>query len=164
MALQDDVIAALRVEFADQVTGEGSHAGQRWVELRRDRIVDALRLCRDRLGANLLMDLTAVDWLDRGKVERFQLVYQLFSLSRNEFARVKAWVPESDPEIDTVSALWKAAGWAEREVWDLYGIRFRGSRDHRRLVLPENYPGHPLRKDYPLIGQGERNNFPKYGL
>jgi NADH-quinone oxidoreductase subunit C len=164
MALQDDVVAALRADYPDEVVGEGAHAGQRWIELRRDRIVDALRLCRDRLGADMLMDLTAVDWLDQGKRERFQIVYQLFSLGRNEYARVKAWVPEDDPEIATVTPLWKAAGWAEREVWDLFGIRFAGNRDLRRLVLPENYPGHPLRKDYPLIGHGERNNFPRYGL
>ena len=67
-----------------------------------------------------------------------------------------------DPLIDSVSALWRSAPWAEREVWDFFGIKFKGHPDLKRIQLPENYEGHPLRKDYPLTGRGERMDFPRY--
>lgn len=152
----------VRARFPDEVTGEGSHAGQMWIEVRRDRIVDILTAVRDELQFEMLMDLTAVDWLNQGTSERFSIVYELYSLTHSAYFRLKAWVPESDPEIDSIHGVWKAAPFAEREVWDMYGIRFRGLADHKRILLPEAYVGHPLRKDYPLIGQGERYDFPKH--
>ncbi len=90
------------------------------------------------------------------------MVYNLCSIGTGARARVKAFVPEGDPEIDSASALWKAAPWAEREVYDLYGIRFRNHPDLKRILMPDDYEGHPLRKDYPLQGRGERQNFPRY--
>ncbi|MEQ1500841.1 MAG: NADH-quinone oxidoreductase subunit C [Myxococcota bacterium] len=152
----------VRTRFADQVLGVGIHAGQRWIDIRRDQVVDVLKALRDELGFEMLMDLTAVDWLNQGKPERFAVIYQLYSLTHNEYYRLRAWVPEDDPEIDTISALWKAAPFAEREVFDMYGLRFRGHHDLKRILLPDHYPGHPLRKDYPLTGNGERYDFPKH--
>jgi NADH-quinone oxidoreductase subunit C len=152
----------VRSRFPDQVVGAGAHAGQRWIEVRRDRIVEILRTLRDECSFEMLMDLTAVDYLDKGAPERFCVVYVLFSLSENQYFRVKAWVPEVEPEIDTVSAVWKAAPFAEREVFDMFGIRFRGHADLKRILLPDHYPGFPLRKDYPLTGHGERYDFPKH--
>jgi NADH-quinone oxidoreductase subunit C len=108
------------------------------------------------------MDLTAVDWLNQGMPERFCVVYNLYSFKENTRTRVKAFVPEGDPVIDSVSSLWRAAPWAEREVWDFFGIKFKGHPGLKRIQLPENYEGHPLRKDYPLTGRGERMNFPRY--
>jgi NADH-quinone oxidoreductase subunit C len=95
----------------------------------------------------MLVDLTAVDYL--GETPRFEVVYHLLSLKHNHRVRIKARVLESAPEIDTVISVWPAAGWMEREVWDLYGIRFRGHPDLRRILLYEEFEGHPLRKDYP---------------
>lgn len=164
MSLEEEAIARLRETFPLGVVGAGAHAGQQWVEMDRGSIVAALLLCRTELGCDMLTDLTAVDWMDRGKPERFQVVYQLYAMAKNQSFRLKVWVPETDPSVPSATSVWKAAGWAEREVWDLFGITFPGNPDLRRLVLPENYTGHPLRKDYPLIGQGERNNFPRYGL
>ena len=157
-----DPIETLKTKFADQMLGVGTHAGQAWVDVKRDRIVDVLRTLRDECGFDLLTDLTAVDYLNQGMPERFAVVYNLYSVKDNVRTRVKAWVPESDPIIDTASALWRAAPWAEREVWDLMGIKFKGHPDLKRIQLPENYEGHPLRKDYPLTGRGERMNFPRY--
>jgi len=157
-----DPIETLKTKFADQVLGVGTHAGQAWVDVKRDRIVDVLRTLRDECGFDLLTDLTAVDYLNQGMPERFAVVYNLYSVKDNVRTRVKAWVPESDPTIDTASALWKSAPWAEREVWDLMGLKFKGHPDLKRIQLPENYEGHPLRKDYPLTGRGERMNFPRY--
>jgi NADH-quinone oxidoreductase subunit C len=152
----------VRTRFADQVVGGGSHAGQLWIEVKRDRIVEILTTLRDELGFDFLMDLTAVDWLDQGRPERFCMVYQLYSMANNGYFRVKAWLPEDDAEIDTVSGVWKAAPFAEREVFDMFGIRFRGHADLKRILLPDHYPGFPLRKDYPLTGHGERYDFPKH--
>lgn len=113
------------------------------------RIVDVLRFLRDapELRFEMLSDLTAVDYL--GQSPRFEVVYHLLALGRNERVRVKARVSEEAPEIDSAVAIWPAANWMEREVWDLYGIRFRGHPDLRRILLYEEFQGHPLRKDYP---------------
>ena len=112
-------------------------------------IVPVMRLLRDAPGLDfdMLMDLTAVDYL--GETPRFEVVYHLYSLKQGHRLRVKARVPEEPAEIDTLVELWKSADWMEREVWDLYGIRFRGHPDLRRILLYEEFEGHPLRKDYP---------------
>ena len=161
-ALSGDPVERVRERFPDQVLGTAAHAGQRAVLVRRDRVLEILRMLRDEAGFDVLADLTAVDYLDRGQPERFCVVYNLHSLGTGARTRVKAFVPEADPVIDSASGLWKAAPWAEREVYDLFGIRFRGHPDLKRILLPESYEGHPLRKDYPLRGRGERGNFPRY--
>jgi len=157
-----DPIEAVKTTFADQVLGTGTHAGQPWIDVKRDRIVDIVKMIRDEGAYDMLSDLTAVDYLNQGLPERYAVVYQLYSVKDNARARVKAWVPEADPAIDSVSGLFRSAPWAEREVWDLMGITFKGHPDLKRLMLPENYDGHPLRKDYPLTGRGERMDFPRY--
>ncbi len=162
MDLQQASIDLVRSAFPDEIVAEGQHAGQRWLELRRDRVLEILTRLRDELKFEMLMDLSAVDWLDQGKPERFSVVWQLFSVTHNEYFRLKAWVPEDDPEIDSVVSVWKSADWAEREVFDLFGVRFRGHPNLKRILMPDNYTGHPLRKDYPLTGKGERYDFPKH--
>jgi NADH-quinone oxidoreductase subunit C len=157
-----DPIETLKAKFADQVLGVGTHAGQAWVDVKRDRIVDVLKTLRDECGYDMLTDITAVDYLNQGMAERFAVVYNLYSVKDNVRTRVKAWVPEADATIDSASALWRSAPWAEREVWDLMGIKFKGHPDLKRIQLPETYEGHPLRKDYPLTGRGERMDFPRY--
>ncbi|HLF93820.1 MAG TPA: NADH-quinone oxidoreductase subunit C [Planctomycetota bacterium] len=157
-----DPIETIKAKFADQVLGLHEHAGQKYVHVKRDRIVELLKALRDECGFDSLTDLTAVDYLNQGMPERFCVVYNLYSFKENVRTRVKAFVPEGDASIDSVSALWKSAPWAEREVYDLFGITFKGHPDLKRLVLPEGYEGHPLRKDYPLTGRGERMDFPRY--
>jgi len=157
-----DPIETVKTKFADQVLGTGAHAGQPWVDVKRDRFADIVKMLRDEGGYDMLTDVTAVDYLNQGMPERYAVVYQFYSVKENARTRVKAWVPEADPTIDSVSALYRSAPWAEREVWDLMGIKFKGHPDLKRIQLPENYEGHPLRKDYPLTGRGERMNFPRY--
>ena len=113
------------------------------------RILDVFRLLRDdaELEFEMLSDVTAVDYL--GEEPRFEVVYHLYSVAKNHRVRIKARVAESAPEIDSAVAVWPSANWMEREVWDLYGIRFRDHPDPRRLLLYEEFEGHPLRKDYP---------------
>ncbi len=113
------------------------------------RLVDVMRFLRDdaECAFEMLTDLTAVDYL--GQQPRFEVVYHLYSLAKNKRLRVKARVAEKAPEIATLCELWASANWMEREVWDLYGIRFAGHPDLRRILLYEEFQGHPLRKDYP---------------
>jgi NADH/F420H2 dehydrogenase subunit C len=158
------LVEKLKAAMPNAVTASGSFAGQHWVETERGNTLAVLRLLRDDpdYSFDCLLDLTAVDWLNEGKQERFCVVYTLLSYRDNTYFRVKAWVPEEDPVIDSASGLWKSAPWAEREVFDMYGIEFEGHPGLQRLMLPDYYTGHPLRKDYPLTGAGERDNFPKY--
>ncbi len=113
------------------------------------RVVDVLGFLRDQPGLEfeMLSDVTAVDYL--GEQPRFEVVYHLYSVARNHRVRIKARVSEDAPEIDSAVSLYASANWMEREVWDLYGIRFRGHPDLRRILLYDEFEGHPLRKDYP---------------
>ncbi len=158
------VVEKVRNVKADAVVATGAHAGQPWLEVRREQVHDVLAFLQSdpECAFDCLMDLTAVDHLNQGAPERYAVVYTLYSFPFNRYLRVKSWVPEDEPSIDSASDLWKAAPWAEREVFDLYGIEFRNHPDLKRLMLPEYYTGHPLRKDYPLRGMGERDHFPTY--
>lgn len=115
------------------------------------------------LDFNFLMDLTAVDYLFYAggritKEHRFEVVYHFYSLKHNHRVRLKVPLGEENPEIDTLSDLWPSANWYEREVWDMFGIRFRGHPNLKRILMYEEFQGHALRKDYafnkrqPLIG------------
>ncbi len=101
-------------------------------------------------GFSMLMDLFAVDylfWEEKGL--RFELVYNLYSLTKNQRLFVKVRLAESDPAIDSVTAIWPAADWYEREAWDMFGIQFKGHPNLKRILMYEEFEGHPLRKDYP---------------
>ncbi|HEU4431465.1 MAG TPA: NADH-quinone oxidoreductase subunit C [Myxococcota bacterium] len=113
------------------------------------QIADVMRFLRDDADCqfDMLTDLTAVDYL--GEEPRFEVVYHLYSVPKNKRLRVKARVAEQSAEIATLCPLWPSANWMEREVWDLYGVRFVGHPDLRRILLYEEFQGHPLRKDYP---------------
>ncbi|MBF0511200.1 MAG: NADH-quinone oxidoreductase subunit C [Candidatus Omnitrophica bacterium] len=107
------------------------------------------------LDFNYLMDLTAVDYLffAGGRIEkraRFEVVYHFFSLKHNHRLRLKVPVEEQNPEIDSLTGLWASANWFEREVWDMFGIRFKGHPDLKRILMYEEFQGHALRKDYPF--------------
>ncbi|MFM9195595.1 MAG: NADH-quinone oxidoreductase subunit C [Planctomycetia bacterium] len=127
---------------------------------------DVLAFLKER-GFDLLVDVSCVDYLEyRGATRRYGLVYLLASTTTNQRLTVRVFVDdpataaEQGPTVRSVVPLWQAADWLEREVWDLFGIRFAGHPDLRRLVMPEEFTAHPLRKDYPLQGRGERHNFP----
>jgi NADH-quinone oxidoreductase subunit C len=115
----------------------------------KERLVEVMRFLRDdpELAFEMLTDLTCVDYL--GETPRFEMVYHLYSVAKNHRLRIKARVPEEPCEIATLCPVWPSANWMEREVWDLYGVRFTGHPDLRRLLLYEEFQGHPLRKDYP---------------
>ncbi len=101
-------------------------------------------------GYNFFEDMTAVDWHPMSP--RFQLSYHLLSHSRKERIRLRTTIDEPDPAIETITSVWPAANFYEREVFDLFGIRFEGHPNLRRIMMPEDWNGHPLRKDYPVEG------------
>lgn len=152
-------IEALKSEFPGLESSE--FRGQWRVAVPRQSVFEVLRALRERHGFDMLADLTCVDYLYyRGARERFGLVYVLTDTRRNRRIIVRTFTSDPEPSVPSVVHLWEGANWLEREVWDLFGIRFEGHPDLRRIVLPEQFTAHPLRKDYPLQGRGERHNFP----
>ena len=133
----------------DAVQETHARLGDATARVDPTRIIEVLQLLRDdpELEFEMLTDVTAVDYL--GEVPRFEVVYHLYSVAKNHRVRIKARVAGDAPEIESAVALWPSANWMEREVWDLYGIRFRNHPDLRRILLYEQFDGHPLRKDYP---------------
>jgi NADH-quinone oxidoreductase subunit C len=126
-----------------------------------ESLFEVLRMAKERLGFDLLVDITCVDYLNyRGAKDRFGLVYLLANSETNERITLRAFVGDSRPAAPSAVPLWEGANWLEREVWDMFGIRFEGHPDLRRILLPEEFTAFPLRKDYPLQGRGERHNFP----
>jgi len=154
----DDVVAALAERFGS--VEPSVYRGQTRVVVPAAVAFDALRLLKGR-GFDLLVDITCVDYLDyKGAKNRYGLVYLLANTVTNQRLTLRVFVDDPDPMVPSVVTLWEGANWLEREVWDLFGIRFEGHPDLRRLVMPEEFTAHPLRKDYPLQGRGERHNFP----
>lgn len=149
---------ALLARFAGLETS--TFRGQQRVVVPVESLTAAMQLLKDS-GFDLLVDVTCVDYLEyRGASSRYGLVYLLSNTRTNERLIVRCFVDDPEPQVPSMVPLWPAANWLEREVWDLFGIRFAGHPDHRRLVMPEEFTAHPLRKDYPLQGRGERHNFP----
>ena len=123
-------------------------------------LLDVLRCLKDECGFDMLVDLTAVDYLEYPQArDRFGVIYAVTSTTSKERLWVKVLLNEPDLELPSVVPLWQGANWLEREVYDMFGIRFRGHPDLRRILLPDGFTAFPLRKDYPLQGRGERHNF-----
>ncbi|NUQ62449.1 MAG: NADH-quinone oxidoreductase subunit C [Pirellulales bacterium] len=135
--------------------------GQTRVVVPVDRLHEVLKFLKEGRGFDFLVDITCVDYLYyRDAVDRFGLVYLVANTATNERITIRALVNDPDPEAPSVVDLWRGADWMEREVWDLFGVRFTGHPDLRRILLPDEFSAFPLRKDYPLQGRGERHNFP----
>ena len=134
-----------------------SFRGQLRVVVPAESLESALRMVKDELGFDLLVDITCVDYLHyRGARDRFGLVYLLANTSNNQRVTLRVMLNEPNLTVPTAVPLWEGANWLEREVWDMFGIQFEGHPDLRRILLPDEFDSHPLRKDYPLQGQGER--------
>jgi len=113
------------------------------------KIVPVLQTLRDESGFDFLIDITAVDYFP-AQEPRFHLVYHIVSTTTHQVLRLRALLNGNSPTIPTAEALWPNANWYEREVWDMFGIKFEGHSDLRRIIMPYEWEGHPLRKDYPL--------------
>jgi NADH-quinone oxidoreductase subunit C len=135
--------------------------GETRVVAPAESLHNVLQTLKEQHGFDLLVDVTCVDYLNyRDAKNRFGLVYLLANTETNRRITVRCFVNDPEPTVPSVVGLWEGANWLEREVWDMFGIRFAGHPDLRRILLPEEFAAHPLRKDYPLQGRGERHNFP----
>lgn len=146
----DELLAHLREIFHDRILDRHQQCGDATVVIGREHALEIFQALRDRpeLAFDMLIDLTAVDYL--GKAPRFEVVSHFYSLTHNHRLRVKIRVPEDEPWVQSLSDVWKSANWLERECWDMFGIRFVGHPDPRRILMYEEFIGHPLRKDYPV--------------
>ena len=136
---------------------------QTYVRVPPNRLIEVMRFLRDdaELAFEQLSDLTCVDYLNfPDATDRFAVVYSLLSLTLGHRIWVKCFVNDPDPTVPSVVPIWNAANWLEREMWDMFGVRFEGHPDLRRILTWEGFGAHPLRKDYPLRGRGERENYP----
>jgi NADH-quinone oxidoreductase subunit C len=134
------------------VTGARRELGELVVDVTRDAARPLLRQLRDKFAFAQVMDICGVDYPQRQP--RFDVVYNLLSVTRNQRLRVIVQTDEATP-VQSVSGIWPCATWWEREVWDLFGISFDGLTDHRRILSDYNFEGHALRKDFPLTGYVE---------
>jgi NADH-quinone oxidoreductase subunit C len=141
----------LRERFGGRILDGYSFCGDDILVVSREGFAEFVRALKEdpERGFDFLTDITCVDYLGK-KEPRFEMIYHFYSIARRERLRVKVPVPEADPSVDSLTPLWRGADWLEREVWDMFGIRFAGHPDLRRVLLYEEFRGHPLRKDYPV--------------
>lgn len=143
-------VGKLKEKFSGSVLDVTEFRGETTVTVKKEEVVAISTFVKEELGYNLLCDVCGVDYL--GQAPRFMVVYHLFNVSSKERLRLKVPVEESDARVDTVSGVWGTANWHERECWDLMGISFNNHPDLRRILMADDWEGHPLRKDYPLQG------------
>lgn len=146
------VIDSIQTQFPESIEATTEFRGDLTLQIRK---VDIVRVCEfvkstPQLSFDMLIDLLGVDmYRPQG---RFEIVYILYSLISKTYLRLKVLVDEDDPVVPTVTGIWSGANWAERETYDMIGVRFDGHPDLRRLYMPEEYEYFPLRKDFPLMG------------
>jgi NADH-quinone oxidoreductase subunit C len=152
-------LTAIQSRFPDAALSQ--FRGQSRFVVGPSVMVDYFAFLRNNLDFDMLVDITCVDYLNfRGAEHRFGLVYLLCKTESAERLTVRVYLDEPQLTVPSLVPLWEGANWMEREVWDMFGIQFAGHPDLRRILLPEEFTAHPLRKDYPLQGRGERHNFP----
>jgi NADH-quinone oxidoreductase subunit C len=169
MSSSDEIVAMLRARFSDlpvearPLVVQGDRPGdQAFVRIEPGRLIEVLRFLRDdpRTKFEQLCDLTCVDYLNfPGATDRFGVVYALLSLTHSHRLWIKCFVNDPEPRVPSVVSLWPGAEWMEREVFDMFGVVFEGHPDLRRILTWEGFAAHPLRKDYPLRGKGERESY-----
>lgn len=152
-------------KFGSAIDDVTEHLGELTLDVRRDDLAVVCRELRDDVGFEQLVDLCGVDYLEydegRWNRPRFAVVYHLLSLQRNERLRLRAFLDDELPIVDSVVSIWASANWYEREAFDLFGIVFEGHPDLRRILTDYGFVGHPFRKDFPLIGQVEMRYDPE---
>lgn len=152
---------ALKSKFPDGGLAFSQFRDNRRVVVPAAKLLPVLSLLKTDLGFDMLAEITAVDYLEyEGATDRFGVVYVVLNIQTGERLIVKTFVNDPNPTLPSMYSLWKSADWLEREIYDMFGITFNGHPDLRRILSPDEFTAHPLRKDYPLKGRGERHNFP----
>ncbi|HZQ93123.1 MAG TPA: NADH-quinone oxidoreductase subunit C [Terriglobales bacterium] len=147
---ESEMVARLRQRFGSGISEASTYLGQNYLIVDRSVAYDVLALMRDDEEFDYLVDVTCVHYPERAK--QFEVVWIVYSFARNERIRVKTGVAEGEA-APSVVALWGTANWLEREAFDMFGVQFDGHPDMRRILLPDDWKGHPLRKDYGIIQQ-----------
>jgi NADH-quinone oxidoreductase subunit C len=159
MGTSATTLSAIQARFPGATISQ--FRGDSRIVVERRAMIDFFSFLQQHLGFDMLVDVTCVDYLNyRGAAHRFGLVYLLCKTESAERLTVRVFLDEPHLTVPSLVPLWEGANWMEREVWDMFGIHFEGHPDLRRILLPEEFTAHPLRKDYPLQGRGERHNFP----
>lgn len=154
------ILDKLKVRFGERMWQYSTFRDNERVVVPAENLYGFLLFLRDDCGFDMLSDVTCVDYLYyRGAKDRFGLVYVLVNTADNLRLIVRSFLNEPNLTVRSAVPLWESANWLEREVYDMYGIRFEGHPDLRRILMPEEFVDYPLRKDYPLRGRGERHNF-----
>jgi len=148
--LDNELVKRYKSLFGDAIREAWSDRKQAILVVDRERLREIAQYSRDDEQFDFLTDLTAVDWPKREK--RFDVVLNLYSFAKNERLRLKAHAAENEP-VPSVTSVWGTANWLEREAYDMFGIRFEGHPDLKRILLPDEWQGHPLRKDYDILTQ-----------
>ena len=150
---ESELARDVKERFGERIRETSTYLGQNFIVAQPEAAVPILEYLKLEADFDYLVDLTAVDWPKRP--ERFDLVYILYGFSRNERVRVKTFIADGY-QPRTATGVHLTANWLEREVFDMFGIEFAGHPDMRRILLPEEWQGHPLRKDYPILQQDQR--------
>ena len=156
----DNIISLIKEELLDIILDHTKYAEENILHIKGKSVLDVLSALQNN-GFNFLADITAIDNLSIGGFERYCVVYHLLCHETAERVTVKAYVPDDKASLPSVESLWKTADWQEREIYDLFGIVFKDHPNLIRIMNPDDYNGYPLRKDYPRLGNRERDNFPK---
>ncbi|MFQ5964613.1 MAG: NADH-quinone oxidoreductase subunit C [Candidatus Scalinduaceae bacterium] len=145
----------LREKFPESILDVETFRDELTINIEKNFIEKVARYLRDddELSFDFLSDLCGVDKTRLGDNNTFEVVYHLYSLKRNHRVRIKVQIPVSNPTINTVTNVWNTANWHEREAYDMFGIIFKGHPNLERILTPDGFEGHPLRKDYPLKGR-----------
>jgi NADH-quinone oxidoreductase subunit C len=150
---EDDLTRLLKERFNGEITDFSTYVGQNFLVAKPEAVAGIVEFLKLEADFDYLVDVTAVDWPKRA--ERFDLVYVLYSFPRNERVRVKTFVKDGFKPQSMVP-VHLTANWLEREVFDMFGIEFAGHPDMRRILLPDEWQGHPLRKDYNILKQDQQ--------
>ncbi len=157
----EEILARLRERLGPDAVTTSEFRDNRRVIVQHARLLDCLRCLKEECGFDMLVDVTAVDYLRYPDArDRFGVIYCLCDTQTGKRLVVKTYLNEPELTVPSAFPLWRGADWMEREVFDMYGILFEGHPDLRRILMPEEFTAFPLRKDYPLRGRGERHNFP----
>jgi NADH-quinone oxidoreductase subunit C len=154
-------VIKLQEKFPLAIISIEQFRGDTTILIEKEHLLEVMQFLRNEpsLHYDHLSSINAVDYLDLSRKERYGITYNLLSYKYNNRVAIKILLPEESPTIESMCSIWKTADWQEREIYDLLGIMFNNHPNLERIFLPDTYKGHPLRKDYPLKGYGERDKY-----